>query len=110
MHYNEKQKPFSRHFILTPRTYGSCMKTYLFLLFCHAQYRRIYIREDIQEYYEKIVYSFGVAGGLGGAPLFRDGKVIGLHLATFGRNMKDGVSARTMLQVPREWLGVGEVS
>ncbi|KAG2644631.1 hypothetical protein PVAP13_2KG375590 [Panicum virgatum] len=52
--------------------------------------------------------SFGVAGGLGGAPLFRDGKVIGLHLATFGRNMKDGVSARTMLQVLREWLGVGE--
>jgi hypothetical protein len=68
-----------------------------------------YIREDIQEYYEKIMLWYRRRLG-GGGRLFRDGKVIGLHLATYGRNMKNGVSARTMLHVLREWLGVGEVS
>ncbi|CAL5087324.1 unnamed protein product [Urochloa decumbens] len=71
-----------------------------------------FIREDIQKYYEKITYNFPVAGeSVGGAPLFRDGKVIGVHLARDGRNGRsDAVSARTVLQVLREWLGVGEDS
>ncbi|CAN6167668.1 unnamed protein product [Urochloa humidicola] len=66
-------------------------------------------REDIQEYYEKITYNFSAAAkGIGGAPLFRDGKVIGVHLSRDPWNGKDAVSARTVLQVLREWLGVGE--
>ncbi|CAN6182982.1 unnamed protein product [Urochloa humidicola] len=66
-------------------------------------------REDIQGYYEKITYNFSAAAeGIGGAPLFRDGKVIGVHLSRDPWNGKDAVSARTVLQVLREWLGVGE--
>ncbi|CAN6218388.1 unnamed protein product [Urochloa humidicola] len=68
-----------------------------------------FIREDIQEYYEKITYNVPIGGeSVEGAPLFRDGKVIGVHLSRDGRNRRDGVSARTVLQVLREWLGVGE--
>lgn len=66
-------------------------------------------KDKDNEDHEKIFVTCEASGGVSGSPLFKNGKVIGVHLAN-NKDVRESVSANTVLQVLRRWLGLGNVS
>ncbi|CAN6243997.1 unnamed protein product [Urochloa humidicola] len=62
--------------------------------------------EDKKENHEKILSTCETTQGVSGSPLLKNGEVIGVHLAA-DNYWREAVSCKTVKQVLREWIGVG---
>lgn len=61
------------------------------------------------QHHEKIIYSCQAIQGHSGSPLFKNGKLVAVHIAA-DKNWRDGVSTNTVLHSLREHLELGTVS